>query len=107
MANIERMAWTWGLVLILALALLLSVLPAAIIPYRPHTLFSWIILLLMALPLYAFMEIFSDWVMTSLLLTPLNRNGRIVYIVIVVVIFACIMWLILNAVRPYFIRWGV
>ena len=95
------------IVIILIAALFFSaIILAGLYPYRPNTIYSWIGLYLISLPVVILFEYIGVLVLDNKFINKMGKFSRIFYGVVVLSIIMFLASILLSSVEPYLSEWG-
>ena len=98
--------YTFGFLLLAPICTLFILL--GIYPYRPSSILSWSVLLLISVPFTLTFEFIGEKIFNSEIITNLSKWSRIVLgVILLIVIFAIIILLFNYGAKPYLSKWSI
>lgn len=83
-----------------------GVILLAIYPYRPNSIWSWIVLILVSFPIVISLEMLGSKLLGNKYVSKMSRPARIFYGVILLILVLLVSALILFSADPYLGKWG-
>jgi uncharacterized membrane protein SirB2 len=75
-------------------------------PYRPNTLFGWLTLYIISVPLVIVYEVLGTKLLQNRVVNRLGRFGRILYGVVVIGVLVLASSFIVTGFAPHLGKWG-
>jgi len=87
-------------------ALCVGCVLVGIYPYRPATMWGWVVLCLAAVPIVIAYDRIGETLFSTSLGNRMSRSTRIVYGVVVGALLIAVSWFVLDIAQPYLTAWG-
>ncbi len=86
--------------------LMVIVVLASIYPYRPNSVFAWVVFCVASVPIALALEYTGTRVLNFGFITRLGRFGRITYAVVAMTLILLVIGAIFEVLEPFFGKWG-
>lgn len=86
--------------------LMVMVVLASIYPYRPNSVFAWVVFCVASVPVAFALEHTGTRVLNFGFIARLGRFGRITYAVVAMTLLLFVIGAFFKVLEPYFWKWG-